>query len=518
MWDHVDIPAVGGPVAGRALAVDDDTEMACSIVGELRYHDRIDQDRLAAAFAERDVHPAAGIPADWLARREPLPGYAAGRAIPAVAGPRAVGATTPAMSRRGVASLDGEIADGVGGCRGHERLRSRMTAAADGLRRTGTAQRATFLELFFDLAFVLALNRISQQLIGDFDAARGVFAEAGQTLLLFLAFWVLWAWTVLTTSVLPPDEPHAQLVVVGSVLAAMVMAVNLPESFDEGALGFAGTYVAVQVGRATFFWLSLPARRRGAARTLFWFGMSGVPWLLGGLATGWVRALLWSVAVLLDFAGFRLGWPAPRLGHFSPAEVALAGEHLAERHQQFLLITLGESILVIGMTTVAADGTLERNAAFLVAFLTTVLFWRIYFFRAGYVLPEAISAARVPAMLARRASGSHIAMISGIVLATVGFDLLIHHPLGATPPAWLAAMLGGTALFLVGRVAFDRQLYARFAWPRLVAIGLLVLLVPALWRAPPLVVGSVAAAVLIGVAAADTIRGRRCSAPPAPRA
>ena len=392
-----------------------------------------------------------------------------------------------------------------------------MTAAAGGLRRTGTAQRATFLELFFDLVFVLALNRISQQLIGDFDAARGVFAEAGQTLLLFLAFWVLWAWTVLTTSVLPPDEPHAQLVVVGSVLGAMVMAVNLPESFDEGALGFAGTYVAVQVGRATFFWLSLPARRRGAARTLFWFGMSGVPWLLGGLATGWVRALLWSVAVLLDFAGFRLGWPAPRLGHFPPTEIALAGEHLAERHQQFLLITLGESILVIGMTTSAADGTLERNAAFLLAFLTTVLFWRIYFFRAGYVLPEAITAARVPALLARQASSSHIAMISGIVLTTVGFDLLIHHPLGATPPAGLAAMLGGPALFLVGRVAFERQLYARFAWPRLVAIGLLVLLVPALWRAPPLVVGGVAAAVLVGVAAADTIRGRRGRAPSAPR-
>ena len=53
----------------------DDTEMACSIVGELR--DQTGSTRTGAPRSPNAAYTgAAGIPADWLARREPLPGYA----------------------------------------------------------------------------------------------------------------------------------------------------------------------------------------------------------------------------------------------------------------------------------------------------------------------------------------------------------------------------------------------------------------------------------------------------------
>jgi low temperature requirement protein LtrA len=51
--------------------------------------------------------------------------------------------------------------------------------------------------------------------------------------------------------------------------------------------------------------------------------------------------VLWTVAVVLDFGGLVLGRPTPKLGRSHLSEWAIAGEHLAERYQQFLLITLG---------------------------------------------------------------------------------------------------------------------------------------------------------------------------------
>jgi low temperature requirement protein LtrA len=70
-----------------------------------------------------------------------------------------------------------------------------MTGAENRVLRTqASTQRATFLELFFDLVFVFALTRVSQRLITDFTGGRhALLAEAGETLVLFLGLWLVWS-------------------------------------------------------------------------------------------------------------------------------------------------------------------------------------------------------------------------------------------------------------------------------------------------------------------------------------
>jgi hypothetical protein len=118
------------------------------------------------------------------------------------------------------------------------------------LRAETSWRRASFLELFFDLVFVFALNRVSLRLINDYGGPQLRVSEAASTLLLFLALWLLWLWTVALTSRLHPDSPQGQVIVFIPTAGALVMAVTVAQGFEGGALIFAGAFVAARLARA----------------------------------------------------------------------------------------------------------------------------------------------------------------------------------------------------------------------------------------------------------------------------
>ncbi|MCG5473128.1 low temperature requirement protein A [Micromonospora sp. LAH09] len=383
------------------------------------------------------------------------------------------------------------------------------------VRGEASYQRATFLELFLDLVFVFALTRISARLIADFtDGQRGVLAGLGQSLLLFLALWAVWSLTVWSTSWLDPETSIVQTVIVMTTLGAMTMAVAVPDGFGARAALFAITYVSLQIGRVVYFHVVGHGRPdpRQTLRVLIWFGVSAPLWVVGGLANeGTVRGPLWTIAVLIDYAGLYLGWPTPRIGAQRIGGRMIAAEHLAERYQQFLLIAIGEAIFVIGLAFSGSEFRADQTAGFLLALTMTVLLWRIYFHVAGSVLDAAISRARDAARLATVMAFAHLVMIAGIVLTGVGFELFITEPFGHLPTAWLIAILGGPVLFLAGRSALEYQVFARVSRSRLVGLLAFGLLVPVAVHLDPLSAGGAAAVVLLGVIVADTLRSRRRS-------
>jgi low temperature requirement protein LtrA len=100
-------------------------------------------------------------------------------------------------------------------------------------------------------------------------------------------------------------------------------------------------------------------------------------------------------------------------------------------------------------------------------------------------------------------------MVAGIVLTAVGDEIIITHPAGPTRPAWTAVLLGGPALFLVGRAIFEYGVFARVSRNRWIGLLVLAALTPVMLQSPPIVVGLAATAVLTGIAASDTARSRR---------
>jgi low temperature requirement protein LtrA len=394
--------------------------------------------------------------------------------------------------------------------------------AAALLRVGGESERATFLELFFDLVFVFALTRVSQQVVVHTTAPRPTpLSGVGQPLLLLLALLMVWYATTTVTDVYDPQRPEIQLLVVVTMLGTLFMAVAVPQAFGVRGMVFAGAYVAVNVGRGLFFALTLHHHRaqRRAMRGLFWFGLSAGPWIAGALVHPVpTRAALWALAVVIDYLGVALGAPTPGLGRHATEESPVVAEHLSERYRQFFIVALGELILGIGVTYSRRNFEAERTIALLLSFATIVLIWRIYIYRAGEMLAAAIAAASSPVRLVKLTSLAHLLMVIAVVLISAGDDLVISNPVQRTDPRWVAAVLGGPALFLIGRAIFEYVVSARVSKARVIGVVTLAAVSPALVPRPPHIAAIPPVVVLAGVAIADVVRARRhpLSAPAIP--
>lgn len=366
-------------------------------------------------------------------------------------------------------------------------------------------QRAGFVELLFDVVLVFAFSRLSDRLVEH--VTWGGFYSA---MVLTLALWWLWYRMAWTTNRYDPTRPMIQVMVIMTMLGALLMAAALPRAFEERGVVFAGVYVAVEVLRHV--WLVLFGgdgyRRLVSIRIVFWACLSAVPWIVGIFADDGARLVWWSVAVIIDYAGGLLDFPTPRLGRAGLRGQPIAEEHLTERYRQVLIIAFGESILTSGIRFSPYGFERQRTAALLVAFVITVLLWQIYYYRAGEMLPAAIASARSPASIGDLAAYAHLIMVIGVAVSAVGDELIISQPFGGLEPSWALVILGGPALFLMGRSMLDYAAFSRISWSRPIGVVLLAALAPVAGVLPPLLVALCAALVLAGVAASNVVTWR----------
>ncbi|AVT35465.1 low temperature requirement protein A [Plantactinospora sp. BB1] len=383
--------------------------------------------------------------------------------------------------------------------------------ATGSMRQIEMPQRATFLELFFDLAFILTLLRLGEALLDELN-----WIGALETLILLLATFSIWTFTASVCDTFDPSRPAIELLIFATMIGTLVMAVAIPGAFEKRGMLFAITYVSLHIGRDVFLFVFLRGHelRKTVAQGLLWFALTAVPWIVGGFMHGPTRVALWAFAITLEYVMARLRFPVPGRGAVQVPKFSPAGEHLGERYRQLFTVALGEVILAAGIAHGFGDFEAQRNAAFAVTFITTVLVWRIYIYRAGALMEKAVAHAYEPVRIGRAVSRAHVMMVAGILIISVGGKLVISHPIGHTPPAWISVILGGPALFLFGRIALERAVGATMHTRRFLAVLVLALLAPALLLLPPLVAATAGAAVLGGVAVLDTMRMTPSTAPP----
>jgi low temperature requirement protein LtrA len=375
--------------------------------------------------------------------------------------------------------------------------------AAGFLRDDGVGgHRVTPMELFFDLVYVFAITQLSHLLLDHLDV-RGVL----QTGLLLLAVWVAWIYTTWMTNWLDPNRRPVRLMLIAVMATSLIVSAVLPEAFGDRGLIFAVAFVAMQVGRQAFVVASTrghPELYRNFQRIIVWLMVSGLFWLAGGLAGGTTRELLWLAAIGIDLTGPIVGYNTPGLGRSTTRDWNISGEHMAERCQLFVIIALGESVLVTGATFGEMEFTTVTVAAFVIAFLGSVALWWIYFDRSAEAAAEAIARSDDPGALGRSAyTYMHIPMIAGIIVTAVGDELAIAHPLGHASPETVLTVLGGPALFLAGHALFKKAVFGIVSIPRLAAIAALGIVALAGRDWAPLAVATAALLILAAVSIWD---------------
>jgi low temperature requirement protein LtrA len=374
--------------------------------------------------------------------------------------------------------------------------------------RNAGEQRVTPLELFFDLVYVFAVTQLSHLLL-EHLSLRGAL----ETLMLFLGVWGVWVYTAWFTNWLHPDRLPVRLVLVAVMLASLLMSVAIPDAFGKRGLMFALAYVAIQVGRTAFTFIAL-RKSLGTShplsktfqRILTWFVGSGVVWIIGGLLEGEARYAVWLLALAVDYSGPVVGYYIPGLGRSRTGEWTIEGGHFAERCQLFVIIALGESILVTGTTFAEIEASALAVLAFVVAFLGSVALWWIYFSRSAEAAREVIASSEDPGRLGRSAyTYFHMPMIAGIIAIAAADELTVAHPGQPGTLASIALILGGTALFVAGQAFFKWTVFGVLPFSRAVAVGALMALIPVGFAIPTLALSGAAGLIVVGLAVWDAL-------------
>jgi low temperature requirement protein LtrA len=379
-------------------------------------------------------------------------------------------------------------------------------AGRSGLLRASSddAHRVTFFELFFDLVYVFAITQLSHGLLEHLDL-RGL----AETVVLLLAVWWAWVYTTWATNWLNPDSTACRLMLIGVMGGGLVMATSIPDAFGDGGLTFAVAYSAIQVGRSSFVLWAVredPVRRANFRRIVVWNAAASVLWIAGGVASGSARDVAWIAALVVDYAAPAMRFAVPGLGRSTTAEWTVTASYFSERFKLFVILALGESIIVTGATFSELEPDLPTVLAFATAFAGSVALWWVYFHRSADATEEAMGRSGDRGRIARSAyTYSHLPLVAGIIVTAVGDELVIGHPIGQADMATIATVLGGPALFLAGHALFKYTVFGVVSGARLVAIALLVGLVPVAFGLSPLVIGLAATLVVAGVAFHESV-------------
>jgi low temperature requirement protein LtrA len=347
-------------------------------------------------------------------------------------------------------------------------------------------QSVGFVELFFDLVFVFAVTQVTSLTAEHLD-----IPHVGRAVLIFWLIW--WAWTQFTWTLNPADTRHVlvQVVTLLATAAAFVMASSVSLAFGDDALWFAVPYVVVRI-----LGLGLQARIASEDRTQDpggatpsagtvnrWVGLSAlglVAVLAGAFVQPPARTWIWVLAMVLDVVAAALA------GRTDDPEDPwdLGAEHLAERHGLFVIIALGESLIIAG-TAAAGESRSSDLMGLAAAGLAVVgLLWWSYFAWFKGDLEEAFAAV---APEDRGAAGrdayslAHFPLVGGIVGFAIAADLMVLHPTDPVEAPAVAALAIGITLFMTATVYSYWRLHRQVLVPRLaitlLTSGVLVLVV-----------------------------------------
>ncbi len=326
-------------------------------------------------------------------------------------------------------------------------------------------QNVTFVELFFDLVFVFSVTQVVSLLHHGLE-----LQTIGEAILVFWLVW--WAWTQFTWALNAADTTHA-LVEIGALLATVVaflMTVALPDAFHGRGLWFGTPYVILRgLGLALYIWVaSENPGQRAAVRNFALLSVGGLATvLIGGFLGGTAQYVFWGITIVLDIVAAAIGGQSE---HWN-----LHPDHFTERHGLFVIIALGETLIIAAGGISGVEWTPDVIAVAILAVALACGLWWSYFRRAKPILDHALESVQgaLRSTMARDAySLLHFPMLCGMIAYAVAIEEAVAHP-GEPLHVEVRLLLAvGLALFVGGLALAIWRATRRLLLPRVIlAIG-----------------------------------------------
>ena len=375
----------------------------------------------------------------------------------------------------------------------------RRSGILGGARPTGEDDTATTFELFFDLVYVFAMTQVTGYMVHAHDAL-GVL----QGMILLALLWWTWCAYAWLGNQARADTGIVRAAMAVAMAALFVVALTIPEAWDDAEGGFdgplvlVGAYLIVRCLHLSVYTLAArgdPGLRRQLAISWGPTVAGAVLLVAGVLLGGQLQTLFFAGALVVDWGGIYF---TSRGGNWRIHSAA----HWTERHGLFVILAIGESVVAIGVGAAGQPISAPLLAAGVLGVVAALCLWWLYFDMvsgaAEHRLREEQGQARVRMAIEAYTYG-HFPIVAGIVVGAVGVEGVLAHagegkPLGLF---YAAALYGGFALYLAGHLLFKQRMYAALSVPRLVTVGVLLLVLPAAAFLPPLV-GLAALVLLLG--------------------
>lgn len=379
---------------------------------------------------------------------------------------------------------------------------------------TDETHRVTTLELLFDLVFVFAITAVTS-FMAHHLSATGLLE--GLVIIALLWFgWTAYAWL---GNQARADEGPLRLSMMFAMVAFFVVALTIPEAFEDrpgglsGPLVFVIAYAVVRLSHLAVYELAAgnDTELRRTVRRAF---VSTLPALVllgvGAFCDTHLRLLLWGIAVVTDYAGIFIsgasGWRVPAPGHF------------AERHQLVIIVAIGESIVSVGVGLDGAPVTWSLLAGAALGVGISVALWWTYFDVVALVAERRLTELQGDdrTRLARDTfTYLHMPAVVGIVYLALGTKIVLTQVAAVADGEHatfsgigLLALYGGAALYLMAMSAVRWRDLGRPNIARFVVAGVLVVvgIGAELGKLTGLVNLAFVDAVLFGLVAFETLR------------
>ena len=315
-------------------------------------------------------------------------------------------------------------------------------------------RHATWLELFFDLVFVVAVARLGGLLHHDLSVA-GFLGFAG----LFLLIWWNWLGFSYYADQYDTDDDVHRVMILAVMFVVLVLSTTIDDVFAGGSFAFAAAYLLLRVlyvGMYARAWYDIPGDRYYLGRVLLG-SLPGVAfWAASLLVPPPVRYWFWALSFLAGVGG--VIWNT-QLTADDPVQVS----HLPERLGLFTIIVLGEVVFAVSAGAADVDWGIASGLAAIGGFLVAGALWWIHFSHEDEGIIDRMVHGRSRSRerrVALRYTMAHYPVHVGIVAAGVGVAVAIEaaatgHALDAGARS---ALYGGVGLTLLGSTVCHRSL------------------------------------------------------------